>query len=828
MKKIMLIITMVGILVSPAHIYSQQCGINYFTPDFSQPFVIEGEGSIPNFIGLEPLPDGRLLAQTPLSYKFLDPETGKFSDLPQGFPEGEITQWEEDFAVVRTRTGSDPYYNFVFTIWPGNKRFLAQKDRLCFLDKEGSYVTILPDKDIYKGWLAYFDKNSNLVWKSELFLYSSVNSPIRFFDDKVAVIESYDDSLENRVAIYEKSDGLLLKSGVSYGKNCRFLKPKQVGKKFFLANSEIYDGILKNEDRGARACAWENYYEVADYNPKARLFIYKKINANNETIYECEFSQNTPAPYGYNNHYLLCVANGVIFFKFNRDGDCCLVDVENKAKPLIIPKCIGYRTFHFSAKNHVVFKSTDVLHVFSLERKLITKKIPWSDKPIIYGSGVVTWPIATEGNGIIYKAMSTQEPEKSVQVREGFMLENHKDGIIACRWGVLEGEEIAYLYGFVGSITPLGKATHKMRIEWCGSWKSNIYILATLDLFPYSVEKKYLYKSVNGEWKIELDVTNLSFSLGFIYFRNGRLLTSVSDIGKAIIDLDNMSIIYIKPPAEYLGAQVGSKLFSDCFMQTFGIKEGKKLLVYSFMDGKTTFYDNFLWASYDKICLQENGEFYILSKSLLVKIEMSKNSYMHQINRTMGDYFINKDYTSSSHEDTNKLFLTNIHDTENNILQRIPVYTTRTLSMPKELYPTMSYTNYTVPPADGFLPKSKKCATYKIERTGEFTFDLSAKYDDFSGYLWFVKYGEESPITMLNNPIRINLKNGEKLRLDFSNDMDANTEYQGFVVQGNGFFETDSIGIYNRTKSNLPLFGGMQTGPSGESVVCTIFWENKK
>lgn len=832
MKKILVAITMVGVFVSPVHIYSQHYDTDGFTPDFSRPFVIDGEGTIPNFIGLEPLPDGRLLAQTPLSYKFLDPDTGKFSDLPQGFPEGEIMQWEEDFAVVRTRTGSDPYYHFVFTIWPGNKRFIAQKDKLCFLDKEGSYVTVLPDKDIYKGWLAYFDKNSNLVWKSELFLYSSVNSPIRFFDDKIVVIESHDDSLENRVAIYEKSDGLLLKSGVSYGKNCRFLKPRQIGKKFFFANSEIFDSLLKIEDRGARACAWESYYEVVDYSPKTILFSYKKIDSNNETIYECEFSPNAPAPYGYNNHYLLCVANGVIFFKFNRDGDCCLLDVENKFKPLIIPKCIGYRTFYFSAKDHVIFKSTHVLHVFSLEKKEIIKKIPWSDKPIIYGSGVVTWPIATEGNGIIYKAMSTQEPEKSVQVREGFMLENHKDGIIAYKMQASKGETNAYLNGFDGSVTPLGRATKETRMVWCGYWKGNVYALATLTWFPERQSINYLLRSHKGEWKIEIELPSTLMSGYHTFFRNGRLV--MHDSRKAmIIDLDRMSIVHIKPPDEKSGADIHTRLMSDCVALIYRIKNSNELMVYRFEDGVTTFYDNFIWASYDRICLQDKGDYYILSKGILTKIPEIKNPNFYQAERTMGEYYITSDFRITYGDDPNRNFLTSIFDTNSNMLQRLPVYWTRFLSMPKELYPTYSSTGYASPPADGFLPKSRKCSVYKIERTDEFTFDLTANYDDFSGTLWFVKYNKENPITTLVNPVRINLKNGEKMHLDFPKDWDKDADFQGFVISGNGFFETDSIGIYDRKNlksimKELPNFAGMQTGPSGKEVLCSIVWDNKK
>lgn len=832
MKKILSLFTIIGVLIFPAQIYSQHCGTDGFTSDFSRPFVIDGEGAIPNYIGLEPLPDGRLLAQTPLSYKFLDPDTGKFSDLPQGFPEGEITQWEEDFAVVRTRTGSDPFYHFVFTIWPGNKKFLSRTDNVCFLDKEGSFATITFDETKRDHLLAVFDLKSNLLWKSELFLYSSTNSPIRFFEDKIAFFESSDHSTEIKIAFYNKSDGQLIFSGSAYGKNSRFLKPKQVGKKFFFANSQVFLSIIKYQDRGARACAWENYYEVADYNPKTRLFSYKKINANDEKIYECEFSPNAPIPYGYNNHYLLCVANGVIFFKFNRDGDCCLVDVENKFKPLTIPKYFDYLAFQFITKNLIIFKTMDVLNVFSLEKKEIIKKIPWSDKPIIYGSGVVTWPIATEGNGIIYKAMSTQEPEKSVQVREGFMLENHRDGIIAYKMQALKGETNAYLYGFDGSITALGRATKETRMGWCGYWKGNVYAMATLTWFPERQSINYLLRSHNGEWKIVIELPSTLMSGYSTFFRNGHIL--MYDSRKAIvIDLDKMSIVHIKPPDEKSGADIRARLMSDCVVLTYRIKNNTELMVYSIEDGVTTFYDNFIWASYDKICLQDKGDFYILSKGILTKIPEIKNPNYYQTERTMGEYYIISDFRITYGDDQNRNFFTSIFDTESNLLQRIPVYTTRTLSMPKELYPTYSSTGYTAPPANGFLPKSKKCAVYKIERTGEFTFDLMADYDDFSGTLWFVKYYEENPITTLVNPVSINLKNGEKMQLDFSKDWDKDADFQGFVISGDGFFETDSIGIYDRKNlksimKELPNFAGMQTGPSGKEVLCSIVWDNKK
>lgn len=826
MKKILLITTVLSILVSPSQTYSLQNNPSYFSSDFSRPFVIDGEGTVPNFIGLEPLPDGRLLAVTPLSYRILDPDTGKFSGLPQGFPEGEITQWEQDFAVVRTRTGSDPHTNYVYTIWPGNRRFLAQTESVCFLDKDGSHLLFMYEQKSRKLFLGYFDNQAKIIWKSECSLFSTDYSPIRFFGDKIAVINSEDYSSVIGISIHDRSDGHLVTSGFSYGKNERYLKPKEIGGKYYYAGSEVFPSIIKHEDRGTKTFVGDGFFETADFDGRTNLVKYKKMNAEKETIYACEFNVQLQYPDGNKYANLLGVANGIVYVQ-NRHGDCYLFDVENTRKSMFIPDCIGYRTDFFNTDRHIVFRSQTILSIVSLAKKEISQRIPWPSNTYIQGSGVVSWPFALEGEGAVNKAMSTQQPKNTVLLQDGFALETHKDGIIAYKQSSMKGETNAYLYGFDGNITSLGKASNEMSIKWCGYWNGNVYAVATLTWFPERQSAGYLFRAEKGEWKIEFELPEILTGRAYAFFRDGRIMLFENSV-IFIIELDKQIIFRIKPPDEIKGAHNYYKLLSDCFIQSFVIKDGKKLMVYYFADGKYVFYDDLVWAGYDRICLTNNDEFYILSKGVLTKIPPIKIPNQHQTQRTMGDCFLSTDYTHMRENQTNRDCITSIFDAENNLVQKIPIYSQMALSLPKELYPAFSYTNYTAPPADGFLPVSKKCASYKIERTGEFTFDFMAKNGDFSGNLWFVKHSAENLLVPFANPTPVNLKNDGKIQLDFSKEWDEKADYQGFVVVGNGFFETDSIGIYNRTKLYLPIFGGMQTGPSGKEIVCSIVWDNKE
>lgn len=231
-----------------------------------QPFVIVGEG-IDNIIHIEPIPGGKLLAQTPLSYRLVDPQTGKIEKLPQGFPEGEITQWEVDYAVVRTTANQAKPITYLYTIWPTMIRCLTQRKYICFTDKHGAYASFELEDDRKSGLLKCHDSKGKLVWDKLIQLKSFYGDYgiLRVFDNKLL----FGFGSNYNLMIFDLANGESVAEGNSYYifydsyYSSKYSKPVKGGSFYIFENGLITPKTSNPESGDPKFSATKEGFEAA-------------------------------------------------------------------------------------------------------------------------------------------------------------------------------------------------------------------------------------------------------------------------------------------------------------------------------------------------------------------------------------------------------------------------------------------------------------------------------------------------------------------------------------------------------------------------------------
>lgn len=804
-----------------------------------QPFVIVGEG-IDNIVHIEPIPGGKLLAQTPLSYRLVDPQTGKMEKLPQGFPEGEITQWEEDYAVVRTIANQAKPVTYLYTIWPTMARCLTPKKYICFTDKHGAYASFELEGDRKSGLLKYYDSEGKLVWDKLIQQKSFYGDYgiLRVFDNKLFFGFGSDYNL----MIFDLANGESVAQGNSYYifydsyYSSKFSKPVKGGSFYIFENGLITPKTTNPSNDDPKFSATKEGFEAAWIKDNELKYSYCTGN-DGAALYTCSVdTKSLPCPLG----DVRQVQNGIILINCY-DYCCYFVDAYTGKVLETINVPNTQHLWSFRQDNTICMVANGTFHFFDTVTKKMRNKFNLPMFVRTFGENTLGYTSSEKGGKKGFEVFDTRDPGKKAFVGVPFFGAScSKRGIITWHDRVKKGEILGHLHKYEGGMEPLAFADTVIDTYWIGEHKGEIYGLFGYwwwDLWKTMIA---IAKLENGKWVRKITVANTIY-LPFNYLvSDGRILT-VEHGSMNVVKLDEMKE-YSYPILEGYTSLLGYwgyaiKILDDCVVVSKPAskdtnKPDSKCSILDLKTGKTTTFEKFIGYCSKYVLGSNEGKFYKYMNGTLEEIGEVKLPIDY--NHDFSDYgykLTTEDvwYTNSS---SKRDLEVKVWEQSNGWTQSIPVTTYQYTSMPPELYPWNGFYTTYAKPNPSWLPKMKKCASFKVKinkaKNGEFECEFDVQGADLLGRIWFATFNESKEIAFLDKPRELAAKVGHKTRLSFPSAENEMNPQLALVMESNGFLDVQGTYENEDAKSQLPLFAGMQAGPSGNNVVNAFFWEAQK
>ncbi len=457
-----------------------------------------------------------------------------------------------------------------------------------------------------------------------------------------------------------------------------------------------------------------------------------------------------------------------------------------------------------------------------------------------YGENTLGYTSSENGGKKGFEVFDTRNPEKKAFVGVPFFgASSSKRGIITWHDRVKKGEILGHLHKYEGGMEPLAFADTVIDTYWIGEYKGEIYGLFGYwwwDLWKTMIA---VAKLENGKWARIIKVAD-QISVPYTNWAgDGRILT-IDQGALSIVQLDEMKQYLYTIPEGFTDAygrySYNIELLKDCVVISKSTtKDSKKpefkCAILSLKTGKYTFFEKFFGCCNEYVLGAIGDTYYKYVDGVLEEIDKISLPVTIYPDISCSGYKLQSEdfwYTSSSKRDLE----VEVWEQSNGWTQSIPVATYQYTSMPPELYPwNGNYTTYSKP-NPSWLPKMKKCASFKVKinnaKNGEFECEFDVQGADLLGRVWLVEWNESKEIVFLGKPKELAVKAGHKTTLSFPS-FDNKLDFPlALVVESNGFLDVQGTYEDEEAKSQLPLFAGMQAGPSGNNVVNAFCWEAPK
>lgn len=802
-----------------------------------QPFVIVGEG-IDNIVHIEPIPGGKLLAQTPLSYRLVDPQTGKMEKLPQGFPEGEITQWEEDYAVVRTIANQAKPVTYLYTIWPTMARCLTPKKYICFTDKQGAYASFELEGDRKSGLLKYYDSEGKLVWDKLIQQKSFYGDYgiLRVFDNKLFFGFGSDYNL----MIFDLANGESVAQGNSYYifydsyYSSKFSKPVKGGSFYIFENGLITPKTTNPSNDDPKFSATKEGFEAAWIKDNELKYSYCTGN-DGAALYTCSVdTKSLPCPLG----DVRQVQNGIILINCY-DYCCYFVDAyTGKILETINVSNTKY-LWSFRQDNTICLVANGTFHFFDTVAKKMRNRFSLPMHASAFGHDTFGYTSSEKGGKTGFELFDTRNPEKKAFVGVPFIgASSGRRGIITYPNRVKKGEILGHLHKYDGGMEPLAFADTVIDIYWMGEYKGECYGLFAYWWWDLGQSMIAIAKLENGKWVRKIIVSNQQYAPFSRQINNGKILT---------LNRGSINVVYLEEMKEYSYAYpnvfgdgyYGNEFYNKLFDDYVVIAKSKgpsnpnfKCVILDLKTGKTTVLDKFIGYCNEYVLGINEGKYYKYINGVLMETDEIKFPTDINLDFFSSGYKLKSGETWYPNLSARRELEEKILEQTNGWTQSIPVTTYQYTSMPPELYPWNGFYTTYAKPNPSWLPKMKKCALFKVKinkaKNGEFECEFDVQGADLLGRIWFATFNESKEIAFLDKPRELAAKVGHKTTLSFPSAENEMNSQLALVMESNGFLDVQGTYENEDAKSQLPMFAGMQAGPSGNNVVNAFFWEAPK